>query len=111
LTWTSHVKNLDLVLTNKSGDQLRGLFNGKVGGVNHFVRLFLLHAETDCLRSSGARSAAVNDNSSIGIFDVLQSSLRETAMFQFFHWVSIWNSAEFIETSSWTPTASLDSVF
>jgi len=62
------------------------------------------------LLGSAAEFARVNDNGSIGIFNVLQRSLNETAAFQLLNWIAIWNPAEFIETPSWTPTASVDSV-
>jgi len=70
----------------------------------------LLNADVDRLLGSSAQFARVNDNGSIGIFDILQSSLGESTVFQLLKWITIRNSTEFIETSSWTPTAGLDSV-
>ena len=111
LTRTGHVKDIDRVLADKIGDQLRGLFSGNVGRIDQFVRPLLLNAEVDRLLGPAAQFARINDNGSIGIFDVLQSSLSETAAFQLLDWITIWNPAEFIETSSWTPTPGLDSMF
>src|SRR5205823_8339833 len=110
LTWTSNVKSVDLVLADKIGDQMRGLFNRNAGGVNQFVWSSLLDAEFNRLLGSSAYVAGVNDDGSIGIFNILQSSLRQSAVFQLLKWITIRNPAEFVETASWTPTAGLDSV-
>ncbi len=75
------------------------------------MRPLLLNAEANRLLGPAAQFARVDDNGSIGIFNVLQRSLSETAAFQLLNWIAIWNPAEFIETSSWTPTAGLDSMF
>jgi hypothetical protein len=110
LTRACHVKNVDLVLADKIGNQLCGVFSGNLGGVNQFVWPSLLNAEVDRLLGSSTQVAGVNDNGSIGILYVLQSSLGQSTVFQLLKWVTVRNSAEFIDASSRTPTAGFDSV-
>jgi hypothetical protein len=54
LTRACHVKDVDLILADKIGDELRGLFSGNLAGVNQFARSSLLNAEADCLLGPAA---------------------------------------------------------
>src|SRR5206468_5661202 len=105
-----HVKNVDLVLADKLGDQPRGVFGGNFWSVDQFVRPLLLHAEAYRLFRATAQFARVNNDGSIGVFHVLQGALGESTMFQFPDWITIRNPTKFIETSGRTPTAAIDSI-
>jgi hypothetical protein len=65
LTRACHVKDVDLVLADKIGNQLRGLFSGNLASVNQFVRPSVLNAEADSLLGPAAEFAGVHDNGSI----------------------------------------------
>jgi hypothetical protein len=110
LTRSSHVKDINLVPTDKLADQSRRIFIANSGRIDEQMRALLPHAKLDRLLRAASQLARINDDGPIGVFDVLQGSLGETAAFQLPHWIAIWNPPEFIKTSSWTPTAGLDSV-
>lgn len=71
LTRASNVKDVDLILADKIGDQPRSLFGGGFWPVDQLARAFLLNTKTQRLLGPAAQFARVNDNGSIGIFDVL----------------------------------------
>ena len=75
------------------------------------MRPFLLNTEVNGLFGAAAHLAEVNDHRSIRIFDILQGALGETAVFQFLERITVGNFANFIEPSSGTPTAAIDSEF
>src|ERR1700704_4368191 len=51
----------------------------------------------------------VDDDSSVRIFDVVQSALGKTAIF--LERIMLWNSAQFINAAGWTPATAIDSMF
>src|SRR5438552_14123193 len=74
------------------------------------MRPLVLNAKPNCLLGAAPQLAEINNNRPIRIFDVLQRALGEPTAAQLSHGISIWNSAEFVETPGRTPTAAVSSV-
>src|SRR6476620_1360904 len=74
------------------------------------MRPLLLNASSYRLLGAAAQLTGINDNRPIRIFDVLQRALGEPTAVQLSDGISIWNSAELVETPRRTPTPAIDSV-
>ena len=92
----------------KIDNQLCRVLRGDIRRINQFARMVKLLATVDRVFGTGAQFVEVDHDSSIRVFDVLQSALGETPLLQFFHRIAIRNPAKFIETSGRAPSAAID---
>src|SRR5437870_2272264 len=74
------------------------------------MRTLLFDAKVRGLLSSTVQLVKVDDHCAIRFLDVLQSALGETSVRQLFHWITIGNSNELVQTSSRNPSAAFDPV-
>src|SRR6266481_1525609 len=110
LARAGNVKDGDVVVADKVGDDVRAVFGRELCSVDELMRPLLFKAEADCLLSAATKLAGVNNDSSIRIFHVLQRAFRETTGFQFLKRILIRNQAKFVKPSGGTPSAAFDSV-
>jgi hypothetical protein len=110
LARSGNIQDIDLVSANKISDQLRSFCGGNPRGIDQQMWTLLRNTELNRLLRAALELPGINDHCPVRILNVLQSALPEPAGRQFAQRITIWNSAEFVQTPRRTPATAFDPV-